>query len=204
MNNFSCYSSALLFFLLMVVTESIHADSQQNLSIQVNGTIKAPPIECTTKFIKTDGIYNIGDMLEGNVSPFNTIEDSVEIICNRNVTVRVKATDNNAALRGDSNNENQFFLASSDRASVGTYTIIFDNGMVDGKTANFYADGQSNGRREANLSNEGKEIRWGRKGKQISALVKVTPSINGRTEVQPIDNDINVNGSATLSFSYGL
>ncbi|MFV8800949.1 DUF1120 domain-containing protein [Yersinia sp. LJYL362] len=207
-------NSAILSSLLLSVTAHAAAPTAE---LKVKGTIGIPT--CTVN-APDGGIYNVGEISASQVKSgtavtvLPSITKTWTVTCDSVTYLSLTAIDNRKASVSDSTIHNFGLGFVNGSGKLGFYKTTMSNAMVDGVSSLLYFIDANNilqgGHTLETLTNN---FRFGwsenattaKAGKVFSADFTVIPTLAGSTTMGgAITENINIDGSATMNFSFGI
>ncbi|CNJ98051.1 beta-fimbriae major subunit [Yersinia frederiksenii] len=186
--------------------------------LKVKGTIGIPT--CTVN-APDGGIYNVGEISSTNVKAgiVTTVLDPMSktwtITCDGSTYLSLTSYDNRKASISDVTSLHNFGLGFvNGTGKIGFYKTTMSNGKVDGVSSLLYFIDASNvlqGGHTLETLRDSYRFGWSentttvKAGKVFSVDLTVTPTLAGSTTMGgAITENINIDGSATISFSFGI
>ncbi len=210
--------SALAASLALMVAGA-HAAQAPTANLYVNGTLDVPP--CTVA-AEGDGLYDYGDLGPQDIKP-GTLENKLAPIskrwtinCEGDTYLTYKVTDN-ADTSVSATGNDKFGLGNvNGTGKIGYYTVRMLNSKVDDKDTRVFATDRGivsdNANTSASVRKSNFSMGWLQSaayvqqiGKVFEADLEVTATLAGtQTMNGPIKDDVQLEGSLTLTFAYGL
>ncbi|HEJ9060840.1 TPA: DUF1120 domain-containing protein [Serratia fonticola] len=205
---------ALSFTMLPLGTTE--AASAPTAELKVVGKISVP--SCTV-VVPDGGVYDLGKISASLVKSGTTstklqeITKNWSVVCDAETYLKVNAIDNRSATAvGGVFNNNNFGLGSvNGSGKIGSYTILMSRVKVDGQDTKLFFVGASNAAMDSVYLKTSPSLAWGAAtnvfttGKVFSADFTVEPKLGGTSDMNGAINDnVNIDGSVTLNFAYGI
>lgn len=182
--------------------------------LKVTGKLAVPGCTVTTA---NDGAYDFERISAAMIKPGTTgtplspISQPWTITCDALTFMSFSVIDNRAATSAAAGATFFGLGAVNGTGKLGSYTVQLENPTVDGTKSNTYATSGTTftGATTAYLGTNTKHG-WASgntqlAGKVFSADLKVTPTLAGTTTMNgPVTDTVDLDGSLTLNFAFGL
>ena len=188
--------------------------------LKVKGKLGVP--SCTV-IAPDGGIYDLGKISATNVksgavvTTLTPITKNWSVACDSQTYLSFGSVDNrNTSVSDTSSISNHGLGFINGTGTIGYYTLVMSNPMVDGIQTSVFSvsasGGVSAGSQSFALATNGPRRAWSIAGtntqiagKVFSADFKVTPTLAGTTAMNgPITEDANIDGSVTMNFAFGI
>ncbi|WP_176091189.1 DUF1120 domain-containing protein [Burkholderia ambifaria] len=211
MNTHALALSAVSFMLFAVAA---HAEAP-TAELRVTGKIDVPG--CTLS-VPDDGTYDFGRISPSIIKSSGTtqltpITKSWTAQCDASTYLSFKVTDNRKDTVSVANYYSFGLGSVNGNGKLGYYGIKMENGQVDGKKTQVYATVSSAVVGASSISvfnNSGYRHGWANGsipaiGKDFTVDLTVTPTLaDTKTMGGALTDSVNLDGSATLTFAFGI
>lgn len=204
----------ITFAALSVFSGLASADTPTS-DMTVIGTLTVPT--CTVD-AADQGIYDVGKvsptLLSATaVTTLTAISKVWTVTCDANTFMNFTPTDNRAASVSNQGTNNFGLGEVNETGKIGYYTVMASNATVDGETSRLFTTNTTsfNAATTAQLT-PGSKTGWSltsantqSSGKVFTVDLAVTPVLaSTATMGGAITDDVDIDGSATLNFAYGI
>ncbi|MGK4445591.1 DUF1120 domain-containing protein [Yersinia enterocolitica] len=205
--NLTIFSSLFLSLIVQAATPTPE--------LKVKGSIGVPT--CTIN-VPDGGVYNVGNISAATIQPTTsvilpTITKTWTISCDGSTYLSFTPTDNRKSSVSNTTAIHNFGLGFvNGTGKIGYFRTGLSNAKVDGESSFFYyvENGFQGGHTTETLTNNlpfgwAQNATTAKAGKVFSADLTVTPVLaSSATMGGAITENINIDGSVTLSFAYGI
>jgi type 1 fimbria pilin len=208
--NLTVFSTLILSLAVQAATPSAE--------LKVKGTIGIPT--CTID-APDGGIYNVGEISSANVKTGTAVTELASIsktwtvTCDSVTYLSLTAIDNRKASVSDATGIHNFGLGLvNGNGKIGFYKTTMSHATVDGENSLLYFIDANNilqGGHSLETLRDNYRFGWSvntttaKPGKVFSADFTVTPTLAGSATMGgAITENINIDGSATMNFAFGI
>ena len=197
---------------LMIISGSALA-SAPNSELTVSGTIKTPSCTVTSS---NSGTYEFGQISASTLGRSETalppVTQTYTVVCDASTYLTFKTVDNRSNSVS-SPSATKFGLGRNVDGYVGYYTGKVKNATVDGDKSKVMRSQNTSfvANDEVDLTNNPAEvIGWAESnnvlklGTSFAADVEITPYLSKASEFGDIVGDVQLDGSATMNFAFGI
>lgn len=206
--------TAMTFSALVLAMTNAQAADALTAELKVVGELTVPT--CTVA-ATDDGIYNIGKQSATLIKPSTTtaltaMTKTWTVTCDADTYMNFTPVDNRADSKSYVNTDTFGLGNVNGTGKIGYFTAAASNATVDGKTSYLFTSTSAsfNASSSTPLYN-GYKTGWAvgqsgqQSGKVFVADITVTPTLaSSATMNGPITDNTDIDGSVTLTFSYGI
>ena len=207
---------------LALMVGGAHAGAAPTAVLRVTGTLDVPPCEVR---VEGDGLYMYNDLGPQDIKPGTAENKLQEIVkhwmieCEGDTYLTYKVSDNQPNTESGAASDLKFGLGTvNENGKIGYYNVAMRNHVVDETKVRAWATargivGDNATGQNADLAvREGYDIGWLENsanmqqiGRTFEADLAVTATLAGSKDMNgPIKDDVELAGSLTLTFNYGL
>lgn len=184
--------------------------------LTVTGELTVPT--CTVS-ATNDGVYDIGKLSPTTISATATttlasLTNTWTVSCDADTFMNFTPIDNRSGTASTTGANNFGLGTVNDTGMIGFYTVTASNATVDGATSRLFTTASTSISAAATATlTPGSKTGWANAsgtaaqlaGKLFSVDLVVTPVLASSTTMNgSITDDTEIDGSATLNFSYGI
>lgn len=207
-------SGAIISVVMMSMGTAMAANMSPEL--KVKGQMAIPSCQVS---IANDGVYDLGKIANSLISPnkdtsLKTISNNLNVICEADTFLSFTVVDNRAST-SSSTASTSFGLGNvNGDGKLGYYQMKLKGAAVDSTTTSLYSANKGSSSFSATSEtyiDKNKVTGWAKSGnvqasgKHFMALMSMEPVLASSSVMGgPISDNVKLDGSATLNFSYGL
>lgn len=208
---------SLIAVALAVSATTAHADPAPTAELKVTGTLDVPACTVTAG---DDGIYDYGDLNPTDILPGTAVKalpmisKPWTIECTGDTYLSFKVVDNAMASRAVAASENFGLGMVNSTGRLGYFTLTMRNPKVNNAVSRAYATATTSIAPAAAVAvrQDNHTMGWATTGANTQAIgskfeadMEVIATLAGSTTMNgPITDDVDLAGSLTLNFAYGL